>query len=76
MLETQEQKLQFKIQALTADYDRQIDNLKAAYKNQHRADIEKVEKEKNNYMQQLIQEQTMHEGFKKEQEAVIANLKE
>lgn len=74
-MENNEHKLQYKIQALTIDHDKQIDNLKSTYENQHRADIEKIEKEKNSYVQQLIQEQTMHENFKKEQEVVIADLK-
>lgn len=75
LLETQEQKLQYEIQALNIDFEKQMKDLKTTYENQHQVELDKLEKEKSTYVQQLMQEQTMHENFKKEQEVVIADLK-
>jgi chromosome segregation ATPase len=75
LLESQERKLQSELQSLSADYDQQIAKLRQTYENQHQIDLDRLEKEKNDFMQQLIQEQTMHENFKKEQESLVNGLK-
>lgn len=76
LLESQEQKLRSEIQSLSTDYDQQIAKLRQTYENHHQIDLDKLEKEKNDFMQQLIQEQTMHENFKKEQESLAKELRQ
>ncbi|GAA5798849.1 hypothetical protein HPULCUR_004255 [Helicostylum pulchrum] len=61
--------------SLSKDYDQQVSKIKQTYENQHQIDLERLEKEKNSYVQQLSSEQTMHENFKKEQESIISDLK-
>ncbi|KAG2209156.1 hypothetical protein INT47_005448, partial [Mucor saturninus] len=74
-LEKFSQMQDIKLQSLSTDYEQQISKLRSTYENQHTTDLEKLEKEKNNYMQQLISEQTMHEDYKKEQDLIVADLK-
>ncbi|KAI8096072.1 hypothetical protein BDF21DRAFT_458312 [Thamnidium elegans] len=64
-----------RFESLSKDYDQQVSKIKQTYENQHQIDLERLEKEKNSYVQQLSSEQTMHENFKKEQELIISDLK-